>query len=138
MNEVTEVVHFERHLGNKLYYNIFYLHDMKGLIIDFYLSNNLVIANFNMCDSVTLNNIYSTYCSSLHGIELFNFSGSHMPNLYIAWRSYKMLNIKGIIYFLGLLDLNCLVLALYQLKTIDISYINISLDFSFRLLYRYW
>ena len=39
-----------------------------------------------MCDSVTLNNIHSTYCSSLYGIELFNFSSSYMTDLYIAWR----------------------------------------------------
>ena len=46
-------VHFGKHLGNKLYDNI-YKHDMKALIGDFYLRNNSVIANFNMCDdSVT-------------------------------------------------------------------------------------
>ena len=45
---VVDVVHFEKHLGNKLYddiYNIkifFYIiHDMRS---------NSVIANFNMCD----------------------------------------------------------------------------------------
>ena len=54
---VVDVVHFEKHLGNKLYddiYNIkifFYIiHDMKGLNGNFYLRSNSVIANFNMCD----------------------------------------------------------------------------------------
>ena len=83
--EVIDVVHFEKHLGNKLYDNI-YKHDMKAMIGDFYLRSNSVIANFNMCDSVTLNNIHSTYCSSLYDIELFNFCSSYMTDLYIAWR----------------------------------------------------
>ena len=73
--------HFENHLGNKLYDNI-YKHDMIALIGDFYLRSNSVIANFNMCDSVTLNNIHS----SLYGIELFNVTSSYMTDLYIAWR----------------------------------------------------
>ena len=78
-------VHFEKHLGNRLYDDI-YKHDMKTLIGDFYLRSNSVIVNFNMCDSVTLNNIHSIYCSSLYGIELYNFNSSYVTDVYIAWR----------------------------------------------------
>ena len=58
--EIIDAVHFGKHLGNKMYANI-YKHDMRALIGDVYLRSNSVIANFNMCDSVPLNNIHSTY-----------------------------------------------------------------------------
>ena len=56
--EIIDVAYFEKHLGNTMYDNI-YKQDMKALIGDFYLCSNSVIAKFNMCDSVTLNNIHS-------------------------------------------------------------------------------
>ena len=75
-NEVIDFIHF---LGNKMYDNI-NKHDMTAVIGEFYLRNNSIIANFIMCDSVTLNNLHSTYCSSLYGNALFNSSSSYMSN----------------------------------------------------------
>ena len=59
------VVHFKKHLGNKMYDNI-YKHDMKALIDDLYLRSNSVIATFNMCDSVTLNKIHTVQVYKAH------------------------------------------------------------------------
>ena len=41
-----------------------------------------------MCDSFTLKHIilFSTYCESLYGCELFNFTKPYMSKLYISWR----------------------------------------------------
>ena len=39
-----------------------------------------------MCDSVTRNNLHSTYCTSFYGIELYNFNEDYIDDVYIAWR----------------------------------------------------
>ena len=37
----------------------------------FYKSSNSVIANLSTCDSFTLNNLRSKFCSSLYGVEFY-------------------------------------------------------------------
>ena len=83
--EVVEIVSNEKHLGNKLFNNI-YKRDMSEFVGNFYKSSNSVIANFSMCDSFTLNNLHSSFCSSLYGVELFNLNKSYMSDLYTAHR----------------------------------------------------
>ena len=39
-----------------------------------------------MCDSFTLRHIFSTYCESSYGCELFNFTRPYMSKLYFSWR----------------------------------------------------
>ena len=73
----------EKHLGNKLFNNI-YKRDMSEFVGNFYKSSNSVIANFSICDSFTLNNLHSSFCSSLYGVELFNLNKSYMLDLYTA------------------------------------------------------
>ena len=43
------------------------------------------MANFNVCDSHTLNRLHSLFCSSLCGIDLFIYSHKYMSVLYVAW-----------------------------------------------------
>ena len=46
---------------------------MIGLVSDFYKCKNTAL-------------IYTVFCSSLYGIELFNYSHTYMSDLYVAWR----------------------------------------------------
>ena len=60
---------------------------MKRLVSDFYGHSNAVIASFiNVCDSQTLDHLLSVFCSSLYGIELFNYNHKYMSYSYVAWR----------------------------------------------------
>ena len=47
---------------------------------------NQVKTNFRMCDSFSLNNLHSTFCNSLYGIEIYNFNKAPLINVYTAWR----------------------------------------------------
>ena len=37
---------------------------------DLYRQSNHIISNFNMCDSITLNHLHDTYCTSMYVCEL--------------------------------------------------------------------
>ncbi len=84
-NKIVEVVDSELHLGNRIYSNI-YKKNSEEMVSDFYRRSNQVRANFRMCDSVTLNNLHSTYCTSYYGIELYNFNEDYIQEIYVAWR----------------------------------------------------
>ena len=73
------------YLGNKLYNNI-YKTQIDELVCDFERRSNHIIHTFSMCDSFTLKHIFSTYCESFYGCELFNFTKPYMSKLYISWR----------------------------------------------------
>ena len=79
------IVETELHLGNRLYSNI-YTKNSHEMVANFYRRSNNVISNFRMCDSITLNNLHSSYCTSFYGIELYNFSEDYMNDIYVAWR----------------------------------------------------
>ena len=84
-DKVVEVVDSEMYLGTKLFKDV----DKKPMdefIFDFERRCNHIIHNFKMCDSVTLKGIFSTYCESYYGCELFNYSKLYMSKLYISWR----------------------------------------------------
>ena len=49
---IVNIVDTEKHLGNKLFDNIYKRH-MKVLIGVFYRHSNAIIANFDICDSQT-------------------------------------------------------------------------------------
>ena len=56
------------------------------LVCEFERRSNHIILTFSICDSFTLMHIFSTYCESFYGCELFNFTKSYMSKLYISWR----------------------------------------------------
>ena len=75
------------YLCNKLYNNI-YITKIDEHVCDFERRSNHIIQNFSMCDGFTLKHIFSTYCESFYGCELFNFTKPYniMSKLYISWR----------------------------------------------------
>ena len=73
IDAIVDVVDNEMYLGNKLYNNI-YKTQIDELVCDFERRSNHIIHTFSMCDSFTLSHIFSTYCESFYGCELFNFT----------------------------------------------------------------
>ena len=39
-----------------------------------------------MCDSITLNHLHVTYCTSMYGREILQHNAKYMSLLYVAWR----------------------------------------------------
>ena len=39
-----------------------------------------------MCDSITLNHLHATYCTSMYGCEFLQHIAKYMSQLYVAWR----------------------------------------------------
>ena len=66
---IVDVVDSEMYLGNNIYKT-----KIDELVCDLERRSNHTIHNFSMCDSFTLKHIFSTYCESFYGCELFNFS----------------------------------------------------------------
>ena len=83
--KLVEVVESEIHLGNHIYNNI-YTKNVDGTVSDFYRRSNQIISSFRMCDSFTLNDLHSTYCTSFYGVELYNFNELYINKIYTAWR----------------------------------------------------
>ena len=79
---IVDVVDSEMYLGNKVYNDI-YKTKMDELVCDFEI---ILFKKFSMYDSFTLKHIFSTYCESFYGCELFNFTKPYMSTLYISWR----------------------------------------------------
>ena len=44
------------------------------------------IAQFNACNSDTLDKLYSSFCMHMYGCELWNLSSSYTDKYIIAWR----------------------------------------------------
>ena len=82
---IIDVVDSEMYLGNQLYNNI-YKTKIDEHVCDFESRGNQIINKVSMCDSFTLKHIFSTYCESCYGCELFNFTKPCMAKLYISWR----------------------------------------------------
>ncbi len=83
--KVVEVVDSDLHLGNRIYSDI-YRKNSDEMVANFYMRSNQVRANFRMCDSFTLNDLHSTYCTSFYGIELYDFNKDYVNDIYVAWR----------------------------------------------------
>ena len=79
------VVDSEMYLGKKLYNNI-YKTQIDELVCDSERRSNHIIHTFSMCDSFTLKHIFSTYCESFYGCELFNLTKPDISKLFISWR----------------------------------------------------
>ena len=39
-----------------------------------------------MCDSITLNHLHATYCTSMYGCEFIQHNAKYMSQLYVAWQ----------------------------------------------------
>ena len=67
-------------------YLIFLIEAFLILCIHFIKKGNYVISDFRMLDSFSLHKLYSTYCMSLYGCELFYYNSNYISELYVAWR----------------------------------------------------
>ena len=76
-----KVVSDDIHLGNHIYNDIY-----RKKRSDLYIRSNHIIRNFNMCDSITMNHLHATYCTSMYGCELLQHHAKYMYQLYVAWR----------------------------------------------------
>ena len=74
--QYIKVVSDEIHLGNHIY---------NEFACDFYRRSNTIISNFNMGDSITLNHLHATFCTSMYGCELLQHNAKYMSQLYVAW-----------------------------------------------------
>ena len=83
--QYIEVVSDEFHLGNHIYNDI-YRKQYYEFVGDFYCRSNHIISHLNMCDSITLNHLHATYCTSMYGCELLQHNAKYMSQLYVAWR----------------------------------------------------
>ena len=83
--QYIEVVSEENHLGN-LINNDIYRRKKIWVVVDFYRRSNHIISNFNMCDSITLNHLHATYCTSMYRCELLQHNANYISQLYEAWR----------------------------------------------------
>ena len=83
--QYIEVVSDDIHFGNHIYNDV-YKNNISEFVGDFYRRSNHIISNFNMCDSITLNHLHATYCTSMYGCELLQHNAKYMSQLYVAWR----------------------------------------------------
>ena len=62
---------------------------MLGQVCDFYQSSNSVIADFRVCNSITLDKLHFTFCMHMYGCELWNLTCGALDKFKIAWRKVK-------------------------------------------------
>ena len=83
--QLVDVVESEIYLGSRIYNNI-YTKNVDEIVSDLYRRSNQIRSSFRMCDSFTLNDLHSTYCTSFYGVELYNFNELYINKIYTAWR----------------------------------------------------
>ena len=54
-----------------------------------YQRSNLLISDFRVCDSQTLDCLHKTYCMHMYGSELWNLNCNYVDELRVAWRKIK-------------------------------------------------
>ena len=60
-----------------------------AMYVIFIKGSNSVISDFSICDSETLDKVYSTFCMHMYDCELWNLNSSDVQKFYIAWRKVK-------------------------------------------------
>ena len=58
-------------------------------VCDLYERSNLLISDFRVCDSITLDNLHKIYCMHLYGSELWNLNCRYVDEFKVAWRKVK-------------------------------------------------
>ena len=71
--EQVSVVKHEKHLGNFMSTNI-YDRNIISNVCDLYQRSNLLISDFRVCDCITLDSLFNTYCMYMYGCELWDLS----------------------------------------------------------------
>ncbi len=83
--QTINIVDNETYLGNYIGANI-WDRAMTRSVGSFTQKSNHVIAEFSMLDSYSVCKLHSIYCMSLYGSELWNYNGSYIQDIYVAWR----------------------------------------------------
>ena len=86
--EQVSVVEHEKHLGNFLSTNI-YDRNIISNVCDLYQRSNLLISDFRVCDCITLDSLFNTYCMHMYGCELWDLSCKYIDEFKVAWRKIK-------------------------------------------------
>ena len=91
--EQVSVVKHEKHLGiflstHFLSTNI-YDRNIISNVCDLYQRSNLMISDFRVCDCITLDSLFNTYCIHMYGCELWNLSCKYIDEFKVAGRKIK-------------------------------------------------
>ena len=82
------IVEHEKHLGNYVSTNISDRNIIAN-VCDLYQRSNLLISDFRVCDSQTLDCLHKTYCMHMYGSELWNLNCNYVDEFRVAWRKIK-------------------------------------------------
>ena len=82
------IVEHEKHLGNYISTNISDRNIIAN-VCDLYQRSNLLISDFRVCDSQTLDCLHKTYCMHMYGSELWNLNCKYVDEFRVAWRKIK-------------------------------------------------
>ena len=83
--EKVSIVEHEKHLGNYVATDIAD-RNMIANVCDLYQRSNLLISDFRVCDSITLDNLHKIYCMHMYGSELWNLN---CRDFNVTWRKVK-------------------------------------------------
>ena len=75
----------DKHLGNIIGQDKL-IRSVDTAINELYINTNLLISQFNVCDIDVKYQLFKTYCMSLYGSQLWDFSNSYCDKLFVAWR----------------------------------------------------
>ena len=86
--EQISIVEREKPLGN---YVSTHISDRKIIanVCDLYQRSNLLISDFRVCDSQTLDCLHKTYCVHMYDSELWNLNCNYVDQFRVAWRKIK-------------------------------------------------
>ena len=76
------------HLGNYVSTNISDRNIIAN-VCDLYQRSNLLISDFRVCDSQTLDCLHKTYCMHMYGFELWNLNYNYVDEFRVSWRKIK-------------------------------------------------
>ena len=84
------IVEHEKHLGNYVSTSISDRNIIANLC-ELYQRSNLLISDFRVCDSQTLDCLHKTYCMYMYGSELWNLNCNYVDEFRVAWRKINKL-----------------------------------------------
>ena len=84
----VSVVFKDKHLGNYISSSINDRHIIENTC-DLYQRSNLLISQFRLCNSETLERLHMTYCMHMYDCELWNLNEKDITQFKVAWRKVK-------------------------------------------------
>ena len=84
----VSIVEHEKPLGNYVSTNISD-RNIFANVCDLYQRNNLLLSDFRVCDSQTLDCLHKTYCIHMYGSELWNLNCNYVDKFTVIWRKNK-------------------------------------------------